>query len=221
MSTSPFNCTCVNVCKDVALVLTTVFLVLNYSLIKIDSRMVALFLITFLAVISSAFSTSCSNVEVISKSFTTQDATIVTNIAYISEFTLKCGSGAVSHLYADVDGILAPVSEVAHNKYQVSSLIWKSVKYYNIIKQVSWTEDTKTAQRGDITIRLFDEDGYTALRKLIRAGEDISTVTPLFTVTVNHPGAFNGPWLKSEFLAAALSLVVAYLALSSRSKLLS
>lgn len=86
---------------------------------------------------------------------------------------------------------------------------------------MSWTEDIKTAKSGERSIRVFDEDGFTALRKAIRAGEDISTVSSLFNVAVSHPGAFNGPWLKSEFLAAALSLVIAYLAISSRSKLLS
>lgn len=67
---------------------------------------------------------------------------------------------------------------------------------------------------------MFDEDSYTAFKKALRSGEDISAISPLFNVVVNHPGAFNGPWLKSEFLAAVLGLVVAYLALSSRSKLL-
>ncbi|KAF2890643.1 hypothetical protein ILUMI_15530 [Ignelater luminosus] len=161
------------------------------------------FLVLF-AFVSSGLCSSCTNPQVTSKSFTTQDATIVTNIAYISEFNLKCSSGSVSHLYADVDGIIVPVSEIAPNNYQVS-----------------WTEEIKTARRGDVTLRLFDEDGYTTLRKAIRAGEDLSAVSPLFTVTINHPGAFTGPWLKSEFLAAALAFVVAYLALSSRSKLLS
>ncbi|KAF5272856.1 hypothetical protein FQR65_LT00452 [Abscondita terminalis] len=161
-------------------------------------------LLIFSVICYSGYCNTCKNVEVTSKSFTTQDATIVTNIAYISEFTVKCGSGSLSHAYADVEGIIVPVFEVAPNTFQVS-----------------WTEETKNARRGQINIRMFDEDGYTALRKAIRAGEDISTISPLFSVIVNHPGAFNGPWLKSEFLAVALSVIVAYLALSSRSKLLS
>mgnify|MGYP003347284200 CR=1 FL=1 len=147
---------------------------------------------------------SCKNLEVSSQSFTTQDATIVTNIAYISEFTVKCESGSLTHAYADVEGVIVPVFEIAPNTFQVS-----------------WTEEIKNARVGQINIRLFDEDGYTGLRKVLRSGEDISTVAPLFTVSLHHPGAFNGPWLKSEFLAVALSVIVAYLALSSRSKLLS
>ncbi|KAF5282358.1 hypothetical protein FQA39_LY17602 [Lamprigera yunnana] len=152
----------------------------------------------------SASCNTCKNFEISSKSFTTQDATIVTNIAYVSEFSVKCSSGSFSHAYADVEGAIIPVFEVGPNTFQVS-----------------WIEEIKNARRGSINIRLFDEEGYTALRKAIRAGEDISTVEPLFSVAVNHPGAFNGPWLKSEFLAVALSVVVAYLALTSRSKLVS
>lgn len=76
--------------------------------------------LAFFAFVSSGLCSSCTNPQVTSKSFTTQDATIVTNIAYISEFSLECSSGTVSHLYADVDGIIVPVSEIAPNTYQVS-----------------------------------------------------------------------------------------------------
>lgn len=87
--------------------------------------------------------------------------------------------------------------------------------------QVSWTEDTKTSRRGDKVVRLFDEDGNITLRKALRDGDDISKVQPLFNVNINHPGAFSGPWLKSEFVAVVVSLIIAYVAISSRSKLVS
>lgn len=87
--------------------------------------------------------------------------------------------------------------------------------------KVSWIEEAKSARSGEKQIRLFDEDGYTAYRKAVRAGEDISTVSSLFSVAVNHPGAFSGPWLKSEFIATVVSLVIAYFAIASRSKVVS
>lgn len=86
---------------------------------------------------------------------------------------------------------------------------------------MSWTEEIKSASSGDRAISLYDNDGYTLYRKAVRAGEDINTVPTLIKISITHPGAFQGPWLKSEFLAASLSLVVAYLAFSSRAKLLS
>lgn len=73
-----------------------------------------------LAVLFVGYSDSCSNPEVTSKSFTTQDATIVTKIAYISEFNVNCGSGKVTSLYANINGNVVPVSVVAPNTYQVS-----------------------------------------------------------------------------------------------------
>lgn len=87
--------------------------------------------------------------------------------------------------------------------------------------QVSWTEDTRTAKRGDKSVRIFDEDGNIAVRKALRDGEDISSVEPLFRVNISYPGAFSGPWLKSEFVAVVVSALIAYLAISSRSKLVS
>ncbi|KAK9696229.1 Translocon-associated protein, delta subunit precursor (TRAP-delta) [Popillia japonica] len=111
---------------------------------------------------------------------------------------------SISNLYADIDGNIQPVSLIDPNTYQVS-----------------WTEEIATARSGERIVNLFDEEGYTALRKAIRNGDDVSKISELFSITVNHPGAFTGPWLKSEFLAAILSVVVAYIAFSSRSKLLS
>ncbi|XP_022910346.1 translocon-associated protein subunit delta [Onthophagus taurus] len=161
-------------------------------------------IIACFALFASSYAETCSQPKVTSNSFTTQDATIVSNIAYIAEFEVECTSGGLTNLYAEVDGNVVPVSSTGQNKYQVS-----------------WTEVNASAKRGDRNIRIFDEDGYTAVRKALRNGEEISGITELFGVTINHPGAFNGPWLKSEFLAATLSLLVAYIAFSSRSKLLS
>lgn len=86
---------------------------------------------------------------------------------------------------------------------------------------MSWTEDTKKASRGDYNIRLFDEDGYTAVRKAQRSGADVQSIAELASVVVSHPGAFNGPWVNSEILAASLSIIVAYVAFATKSKLLS
>lgn len=80
------------------------------------------YICSFLAILSSAVANSCNNPQITSNSFTTQDATIVANIAYVSEFSVKCESGAVSNLYADVDGVIAPVTIVGTDKFQVRIL---------------------------------------------------------------------------------------------------
>lgn len=86
--------------------------------------------------------------------------------------------------------------------------------------QVSWTEETKKASRGDYVVRLFDEEGFSAVRKAVRSGANANSVAELASVIVSHPGAFNGPWVNSVILAAGLSTLVAYVAFSTKSKLL-
>lgn len=172
--------------------------------------------------ISVGYCSSCINPEITSETFTTQDATIVTNIAYVSEFQVKCKTGAATNLYADIEGNIVPVSIVGQGVYQVCLLLML-VAFETIFTgfQISWTEDTKVSSRGDKVVRLFDEDGVALIRKALREGDDISSVPALGSVVINYPGAFNGPWLKSEFLAALSSLIIAYVAITSRSKLVS
>lgn len=76
--------------------------------------------IALFAVISCGLCESCIEPKITSRTFTTQDATVVTNIAYITEFDVECGAGTISSLYADVDGNVQPVSLIGLNSYQVS-----------------------------------------------------------------------------------------------------
>ena len=148
----------------------------------------------------------CTKPEVSASAYTTQDATVLTNIAFVAEFTLKCGNKVSGlPLYAEINGKTLPAARIGDdNRYQVS-----------------WTEEVKKARSGDYSVNLYDEEGYAAMRKAIRSGEDPSSVKPLVTVVVNHPGAYQGPWVNSEFMAAILSVFVWYLAFSAKSKLLS
>lgn len=147
----------------------------------------------------------CTKPEVSASAYTTQDATVLTSIAFVAELTLNCGNLVTGlPLYAEINGKTLPAARIGDgNKYQVS-----------------WTEDVKKARSGDYSVNLYDEEGYAALRKAIRSGEDSSSVKSLVTVVVNHPGAYQGPWVNSEFMAAILSVLVWYLAFSARSKLL-
>ncbi|XP_018330409.1 translocon-associated protein subunit delta [Agrilus planipennis] len=158
--------------------------------------------VIFSVLIAAVNCDSCVRPEVSLKPFTTEDATVVTNIAYIAEFDLKCESGSVNNLYADIEGRIGPISKVGPTSYQVS-----------------WVEEVKSAKTGDRVIRLFDEEGYVALRKAIRSGQDITSVEPLVYVVLNHPGAFTGPWFRSESVAVVVGFIIAYIAVSSRSKL--
>ncbi|KDR24467.1 translocon-associated protein subunit delta [Zootermopsis nevadensis] len=162
-------------------------------------------IVSVLAVSKFALADVCSKPEVSASAYTTQDATVLTDVAFVAEFTLNCGNHVTRlPLYAEVNGKMLPAAMVEDDDGY----------------QISWTEDVKKAKRGDYSVILYDEEGYAALRKAIRNGEDPSSIKSLVTIVVNYPGAYNGPWLNSEFIAAILSVVVWYLAFSARSKLL-
>uniref|UniRef100_A0A8B9Y922 Translocon-associated protein subunit delta n=1 Tax=Bos mutus grunniens TaxID=30521 RepID=A0A8B9Y922_BOSMU len=103
-------------------------------------------------------------------------------------------------LYADVSGKQFPVTR------------GQDVGRY----QVSWSLDHK-APSHTYEVRFFDEESYSLLRKAQRNNEDVSVIPPLFTVSVDHRGTWNGPWVSTEVLAAAIGLVIYYLAFSAKS----
>ena len=107
-------------------------------------------------------------------------------------------------LYAVVNGALTPVQQTADGK-----------KY-----QIAWTEELKTAKTGDHEVNLYDEAGFSAMKRVIERGEFVSSVKPLVTIVVNYPGSYAGPWINSEHMAAMLAALVLYMAYSSRAKLL-
>lgn len=172
-----------------------------------DTIMMVLKVVLICAVVLWPFglADNCQNPQLISKFYSTQDATVLSNIAFISEFNVKCQKGQSGNLYALFSNdVIVPISTVGPSKYQLS-----------------WTEELKAAKTGDITVKIFDENGYSAIRKALRNGEDISSVPPFSSITVNHTGTYIGPWISCEFLAVVISLAVAYYAISFRSKLIS
>lgn len=70
---------------------------------------------------ASAYASSCTSPKATVTSFSTQDATILTQLAHIGEFSLKCGNGAKPTLFAEFPcGKVVPVAQVGDEKYQVS-----------------------------------------------------------------------------------------------------
>lgn len=147
---------------------------------------------------------SCSNPKVQATSYTPADAEVLTHIAYITEFTLTCSNGATNvNLFADINGAVLPVIRSQDGS-----------KY-----QVSWSESLKTAQKGDRPIRLYDEEGFAAVKRILERDEDPSSVKPLVQIEINFPGAYTGPWMKSEHLASIMIFLVFYLAYSCKNGL--
>lgn len=84
--------------------------------------MVTKYILTLFAIaIGGSFAQSCQNPKVEAASFTSLDATVVTQIAYITEFTLNCDNpvGENYALYAEVEGKALTAARIAENRYQV------------------------------------------------------------------------------------------------------
>ena len=85
--------------------------------------------------------------------------------------------------------------------------------------QLGWTAELKNAKPQDFTIDLYDEDGYSALKRVAERGEE-AKVKPLTTITIQYAGSYKGPYFSSELIAVAVSFLVVYFAYTSQAKLL-
>ncbi|XP_064633856.1 translocon-associated protein subunit delta-like [Lineus longissimus] len=151
-----------------------------------------------------AHADTCLGPSFTSKVYTTSEASLSTKTVVVVEFTLTCKNGLKNvNLYADVNDRTLPATRSQDG-----------TKY-----QVSWSDSHNKLPKGTYSVRLFDDEGYAALRKVQRSKEDTTTVKPLFTIDVQHQGAWKGPIVQSEFLAATIAIFVWYLAFSAKSKL--
>ncbi|XP_054721588.1 translocon-associated protein subunit delta-like [Uloborus diversus] len=158
----------------------------------------------FLYLVTLAFGEICRNPTVKETSYTTVDGMVVSDVALITEFSVKCDTNVKDlTLYADINGKTFPAVKSQD-----------STKY-----QVSWSEDPAKISSGQHNIKIYDEEGFASLRKAQRNGEDISGIPSAFSISVYHAGSYYGPYVQSEFWAAAFSIVLWYIAFSERSKL--
>ncbi|CAH2242405.1 jg26667 [Pararge aegeria aegeria] len=136
--------------------------------------MVTKYLLTIFALaISGSLGDSCQNPKVEAAYFTSLDATVVTQIAYITEFTLKCDNPLPENyaLYAEVEGKPLTAARIGENKYQVS-----------------WTEEPSKARSGVHEIHVMDEEGWASLRRA-RRSDPAAAVAPLLAIQLQHPGS--------------------------------
>lgn len=145
---------------------------------------------------------SCKDPVITPSAYTTSDAVISSESVFIVELSLTCANGAQSvTLYADVNGRQFPVTR------------GQDVGKY----QVSWSLPHKQASSGTYQVKFFDEESYSALRKAQRNNEDINAIQPLFTVNIDHRGAWSGPWVSTEVVAGLIGILVYYMAFSAKS----
>ncbi|KAI1892205.1 hypothetical protein AGOR_G00130920 [Albula goreensis] len=148
---------------------------------------------------------SCTDPVITPSSYTTTDAVIASESVFIVELSLACANGAQSvALYADVNGKQFPVTR------------GQDVGKY----QVSWSVPHKQASSGTYQVKFFDEESYSALRKVRVCPKEqrgCGRHQAALSVNVDHRGAWSGPWVSTEVLAAAIGILVYYLAFSAKS----
>ncbi|XP_064557246.1 translocon-associated protein subunit delta, partial [Zonotrichia leucophrys gambelii] len=137
--------------------------------------------------------------------YTTSDAVIASESVFVVEISLVCKNGA----------------QVRQRPLGVRMNLGRGLRSPSppIPPQVSWSLEHRQAHSGTYEVKFFDEESYSALRKAQRNNEDVSRIRPLFTVSVEHRGAWSGPWVSTEVVAAAVGLLVYYLAFSTKSSI--
>jgi len=155
---------------------------------------------------SLLFGDTCTGPQVKTSVYTTTEATASSDTVFIVQFSLTCKNGAKNvNLYADINGKTVAVTQAAEgSEYQY---------------QVSTSDENKNLPSGSYNIKFYDEDGYSILRKAQRSGDNVDSVSSLFTITVNHPGVWKGPFVQTEFLAAMTAILVWYAAYSAKARL--
>ncbi|CAF0945083.1 unnamed protein product [Adineta ricciae] len=163
-------------------------------------------ILAFLTLIILTAGQNCESPQFKVTTYSTQDARLTTESAAQLEFTVKCKNGKQpSNLYADINGQIIPCAQ------SVSS----PGKYY-----ISGSAATpKQLARGRISVKLYDDDSYSALRKA-RADDAVKAVKPFGEVELICSGASYGPWLPSEFFAVIVFGAIWWIAYRERSKIL-
>merc|ERR1712105_181364 len=79
------------------------------------------FIGVFITLLAVAYGNVCENPTVDSVAYTTTDGTLVSKIAFLSDFTVSCSNGAKDlSLYADTGANIISVARAGALNYQVS-----------------------------------------------------------------------------------------------------
>ncbi|UJR37469.1 hypothetical protein I4U23_030172 [Adineta vaga] len=163
-------------------------------------------IIPLFAVITLITGENCESPKFQVKTYSTKDARLTAESVTQLEITIKCKSGKQpNNLYADIVGQVVPCAQSTSSPG----------KYY--IGVAASTH--KQLANGRTSVKLYDEDSYSALRKA-RTDDAIKAVKPFGEVELNHSDASYGPWLPSEFFAAIVFGLIWWGAYCERSKIL-
>ncbi|XP_052068967.1 translocon-associated protein subunit delta-like [Mytilus californianus] len=147
---------------------------------------------------------TCVSPDVKTETYTTTDGMASMDTVFVVEFSLKCQQKVENlNLYADINGRTVPATKTN-----------KADNY-----QISFSEEHKNLPSGSYQVRLYDDEGYSALKKAQRSGDSESQIKPVHTFHISHPGVWKGPLLQSEFVASMVAILVWYFAYTAKAKL--
>ncbi|KAH8872731.1 Translocon-associated protein subunit delta [Schistosoma japonicum] len=144
---------------------------------------------------------SCDDFDVRPVSYSTSEAVLSTETVFLIEGEAKCKGKGSTNLYAELNGILQPVS--------------RHVETDNF--QVSFVFNHKDVSKGNYVVRFYNEKGVTAYMRSSKGGF-ASDVPPVFTVTVKHKGISFKPVVYSETVALVTIMLIAFGAIITKNK---
>merc|ERR1712168_1616490 len=137
------------------------------NLIKMNKFLV---MTALLALSGCSSAMVCESPKTSVMSYVAADAQVLTHAPFIAQFSLTCNGKPAADLplyYANQEGGYVQVARS------------KDGSQY----QLGWSVELKSAKPQDFNIELYDEDGYSALKR-IEEGSAKLNVKPLTTVTI-------------------------------------
>ncbi|CAH8591187.1 unnamed protein product [Heterobilharzia americana] len=144
---------------------------------------------------------SCDEFDVKPITYSTSEAVLSSETVILVEGEAKCKGKGSSDLFAELNGVLQPVSRhIETNNFQVSFIL-----------------NHKSVPKGEYIVRFYNDKGVTALLRAMKGGS-ASDVPPVFTVTVRHKGISYKPVVYCETVALLTILLVAFGAIITKNK---
>lgn len=168
---------------------------------KMASFYNAVVLLSIACIVGLCSAQNCQSIE-LARSYTGTDGIVAARSAFVLEFSATCTTTPAT-LTADIDGHLS-----------IASYSKESKTY-----QFSWSDDITKTKKASRSVKIYDDDGATALRNAQRAGQPTDSIPVLFSTTFSTPGAYKGPAVASEAIAILTVAVLWWFAHSTKSKL--
>jgi len=177
-------------------------------------RLLSVYALVLAAIISLSSAEQCLSPTLTHTSYTSSEASTARETVFIVSFGLTCKNEAAST--PNVYAVLASGEGKALSAVKTAA---KTAAGY----QISFSGEHADLPRGAYAVRLYDEDGFAALKKAQRqeGGEESAeaAVTPLSQLTLEHNGVWKGELVRGETVALALAFVFFYLAHSAKSRI--